>query len=316
MCGLLCIHFRITTRKCTSCSISNEKQLCNQVAWKYTNDEPRILSNPAEPLVTVYLPTRNRKISLKRAIESVLKQTWPSIELIVVDDASDDDTTDLLSEFPKSASLQVIRNDSPIGAAASRNLVITRANGTFITGLDDDDRWMPRRIELMLNEFQENYSGVSSDDLMDYGKRLIRWKKRKLITHRDLLYYNCAGNQLLTKTEYLQNLGGFDESLSSAQDYDLWIRLTEAYGPIVNAPYLLQTVDMRSERESITTSGRKIEGYRACFEKHRSKMTPKQVAYQQYRLKLSGGENPSWIEMFRSTPVDLLLKEIKRRLFL
>lgn len=262
------------------------------------------------------MPTRNRRNFLNRAIESVLKQTWPSIELIVVDDASDDDTADLLLELQKSTSLRVIRNDTPQGAAASRNLVITRAEGTFITGLDDDDLWMPRRVELMLKEFRDGYSGVSSDDLMDYGKRLIRWKKRKIITHRDLLYYNRAGNQLLTKTKYLQNLGGFDESLLSAQDYDLWIRLTEAYGPIVNAPYLLQTVNMRSDRESITTSDRKLEGYRACFEKHRSKMTPKQVAYQQYRLKLAAGENPSWMEMIRSSPFDLLLKEMKRRIFL
>ena len=267
-------------------------------------------------MVTVYLPTQDRVESLKSAIESVFNQTWSAIELIVVDDASKDKTTEFLSSLQKDRTFKVIRNNTPQGAAKSRNMAISQANGEFITGLDDDDLWMPRRIELMVQEFQDGFSGVSSHDLMDYGKRLFRWKKQRNISHQDLLYYNCAGNQLLTKTEYLQKLGGFDESLSAAQDYDLWIRLTEAYGPIVNAPYLLQTVNMRSDRESITTSGRKMEGYRACFEKHRSKMTPKQVAYQLYRLNLAAGEKPSWIELLRSVPTNLLLKEIKRRIFL
>lgn len=286
--------------------------------WKYTNDEPRILINPSENLVTVYIPTRNRHGILQRAIDSVLNQTWPNIELIVVDDASNDGTEKLLSELKKNQSIpiRVIRNALPMGAATSRNLAIDEAKGMYITGLDDDDLWMPRRIELMMKEFRDGISGVCSDDLMDYGKRLIRWRKRKLISHQDLLFYNRAGNQLLTKTEYLRNLGGFDESLTAAQDYDLWIRLTEIYGPIVNAPYLLQTVNVRSDRESITTSDQNIDGYRACFEKHKEKMNAKQIAYQQYRLKLASGENPSWVEMFRSSPANLLLKEIKRRLFL
>ncbi len=255
---------------------------------------------------------------LQRAIDSVLNQSWTAIELIVVDDASDDGTEKLLSELKKNYSkrIRVIRNDAPLGAAASRNLAIEAAQGPYITGLDDDDLWMPRRIELMIKEFREGISGISSDDLMDYGKRLIRWRKRKQITHQDLLFYNCAGNQLLTRTEYLRNLGGFDETLTAAQDYDLWIRLTEKYGPIINTPYLLQTVNVRSDRESITTSDQTITGYRACFEKHKEKMNPKQISYQQYRLKLSAGDNPSWMEMFRAAPAHLIPKEIKRRLFL
>ena len=316
MCGLLCIHFRITTRKSTVCSNAIEQQQIFRPASKYTNAEPRILSNPSEPLVTVYLPTRNRRDSLKHAIESIFNQTWNSIELIVVDDASTDATAELLSRIQKKRSFRVIRNETPLGAAKSRNMAISQAGGEFITGLDDDDLWMPRRIELMIKEFRDGFSGVSSNDLMDYGKRILRWKKRKIITHQDLLYYNCAGNQIFTRTKYLQELGGFDESLSAAQDYDLWIRLTEAYGPIINAPYLLQTVNMRSERDSITTSERKMEGYQACFEKHRSKMTPKQISYQQYRLNLAAGVKPSWIELLRSVPANLILKEIKRRIFL
>lgn len=274
------------------------------------------MSNPSEPLVTVYLPTRNRRISLERAIESVFNQTWKSIELIVIDDASEDETVGLLSKLQHKKPFKVIRNEIPQGAASSRNTAIFQACGEFITGLDDDDLWVPRRIEWMIREFQDGYSGVSSDDLMDDGKRKLRWKKQRIISHHDLLYYNCAGNQLLTKTEYLQKLGGFDETLSAAQDYDLWIRLTKDYGPIINTPHLLQTVNISGDRESISTSEHKIAGYLACFEKHRSKMTPEQITYQQYRLKLAAGENPTWRDMFRSVPAHLLFKEIKRRIFL
>lgn len=292
-----------------------QSQRCRP-AQKYTNDEPRILRNPSEPLVTVYLPTRNRRKSLERAIGSVFSQSWSSVELMVVDDASEDETAGFLSALQKKREFRVIRNDTPLGAAKSRNLAISKAGGEFITGLDDDDFWMPNRIEQMIREFQEGYSGVTTHDRLDFDRRTLDWKKRRVITHQDLLYYNCAGNQILTKTEYLRKVGGFDESLSAAQDYDLWIRLTETYGPIVNVPRVLQIVNMKSGRESITTSERKMEGYRACFGKHSSKMSSEQIAYQRYRLKLAAGEKPSWSETFKSAPLHLFFKEIKRRIFL
>jgi glycosyltransferase involved in cell wall biosynthesis len=263
------------------------------------------------------MPTRNRTVSLERAIESVLDQSYEFLELIIVDDASDDTTPDLLTSCTGRDNIIAIRNTEPKGAAASRNLAVQHAAGEFVTGIDDDDYWRPNRIEELINEWSEGqYAGICSNDRMDFGEKEIVWKKKSLITLNDLLYYNMVGNQVLTRKSYFLELGGYDERLPSAQDYDLWIRLAHDYGPIKNVPKTTQVVNMREDEDRITTSDKQIEGYFQCFEKHQAKMNASQKRYQKYRMKLASGEDSGWLEMFRSVPSNLLVKEITRKLFL
>lgn len=238
------------------------------------------------------------------------------MELVVVDDASEDDTPDLLANLSKEYPITVIRNDQPKGAAVSRNVAIKHARGGFVAGLDDDDFWRPKRIELLMESFEEGFSAVTSNDRMAFGEKEIVWKKKPIITLNDLLYYNQAGNQVLTKKEYLTGVGGYDEKLPSAQDYDLWIRLAHDYGPIKTVPHTLQVVNMEDDRDRISTSGDETTGYQACFEKHQHRMNPAQKKYQTYRIKLAEGEKTGWIEMFKSVPGELMIKEITRKLFL
>lgn len=273
------------------------------------------MSKPAEPLVTAYIPTRNRVESLERAIASVIEQTWNPIEIIVVDDASEDGTQALLEKYSLSHSVKVIRNQQALGAAACRNVAIEQASGEFVAGLDDDDIWRPRRVELLLEAFEEGYAGTCSHDRLDFGNRELVWKKKPLITLHDLLYYNQVGNQVLTRRKYIRDVGGYDESLTSAQDYDLWIRLAHDFGSFKVVPHTLQMVNMKPERESITTAETKLEGYFACFEKHVAKMNTEQKKYQHYRLKIAAGKNVSWAQMFRSVPASLMIKEITRKFF-
>lgn len=273
------------------------------------------MSNPAQPLVTAYIPTRNRVDSLEHAIQSVIEQTWSPIEIIVVDDASEDGTQALLEKYSTSHSIKIIRNKHSIGAPACRNLAIQQASGEFVAGLDDDDIWRPKRVEKLLDTFDDEYAGSCSHDRLDFGDRELVWKKKPLITLQDLLFYNQVGNQILTKRDYIIEVGGYDESLTAAQDYDLWIRLAHDYGPFKVAPHTLQVVNMKTERESITTTETKLEGYIACFEKHADKMSAVQKKYQHYRLKIAAGKNVSWAEMFRSVPASLWIKEITRKLF-
>lgn len=252
---------------------------------------------------------------MEGAVFSVLEQTWKNIELIVVDDASDDSTPERLRQLSKDYPITVIHNPEPKGAAASRNIAIEYAHGEFVSGIDDDDRWMADRIELLMNTFEDGLSAVCSYDRMKYETRSITWKKKSVISVDDLLYYNMAGNQVLTKKEYIRTVGGYDETLPSAQDDDLWIRLAGEFGPVKTVAKPLQIVNMEQERERITTSEAQIEGYRACFEKHRSKMSDKQVKYREYRIKEASGKDIGWIELAMATPFKLLKKEITRKLF-
>lgn len=271
----------------------------------------------ANEFVSVVMPTRNRRRLLERAVSSVLEQTWGPPEIIIVDDASEDDTPVYLKNLTEHFSnVQIIRNKTSQGAAVSRNVAIQQARCQFITFLDDDDYWKPDRLERLIQAFDEEAAGVCSYDEMKTESSSRVWKKSSVIRLDDLLFYNMVGNQVLTRTEYIRQLGGFDEQLPSAQDYDLWIRLAEQFGPIVCVPEPLLVVNAEENRNRISTAGNKMKGYRMCFRKHEHLMTDAQTRYQKYRLKLAGKEPVSWLEMLRSVPPNLYVKEIMRKLFL
>ena len=273
------------------------------------------VENP--PLVSIIIPTHNRKERLERALNSVLDQTWRPIEIVVVDDASDDDTPEYLSSLQDEYdSICILRNETSRGAAVSRNIAISHANGEYIAGLDDDDYWRPTRVERLMEEFEEGFSAVCSYDRMVMDEREAVWKKPTMITLDDLLYYNRVGNQVLTRKEYIEKVGGYDEELPSAQDYDLWIRLVLEFGPVRTVTQPLQVVNMEEDRERITTSDKKIKGYEQCFKKHEKWMSRKHKKYQAYRLKMAAEESVSWVDLFRSVPPKLYVKEITRKLFL
>ena len=99
-----------------------------------------------KPLITVYIPTHNRSILLKRAVDSVLRQTYENFEIIICDDGSSDNTADYLVDLAsRDHRVKFIRNNEPKGACFSRNRCIELAKGEFITGLDDDDEFVENR---------------------------------------------------------------------------------------------------------------------------------------------------------------------------
>lgn len=99
------------------------------------------------PLVTAILPVYNRARWIARAVRSVLAQTYPSVELIVVDDGSDDGTTEVLADFEGCLTLL---HQPRAGAYAARNLAIARARGDFVAFIDSDDVWLPQRLSLQV----------------------------------------------------------------------------------------------------------------------------------------------------------------------
>ena len=124
------------------------------------------------PLVTVYIPTHNRCQLLKRAVDSVLKQSYQHIELIIVDDASVDDTEYYLSELvTQHANIRFFKQKHAKGACVARNIAINDAKGELITGLDDDDEYLPERIADLVANYDEGYAFVCTGFLWHYGKK-------------------------------------------------------------------------------------------------------------------------------------------------
>ncbi|NNH27468.1 glycosyltransferase family 2 protein [Acinetobacter terrestris] len=234
-------------------------------------------------LVTIYIPTFNRVDLLERAINSVVTQSYKNIEIIVVDDCSTDGTQEFLKEIAKGDErIKFFLKEKNGGACESRNIAIQNARGEYITGLDDDDYFLPNRIE----NFVSNLSNVKNSVLLfdnpiiKLDDRPIITKKRKImntlkpkkIRAKDLIFSNYIGNQVFIKTDILKKFGGFDKNMPMWQDIECWYNIlvnTGGYGLSLNS--YTYVVDLSHEMDRI--SNFKIEkGKKAfrCFSKKHS----------------------------------------------
>ncbi|HSQ68450.1 MAG TPA: glycosyltransferase [Steroidobacteraceae bacterium] len=236
------------------------------------------------PLVSVYMPTRNRAGLVTRAAASVLAQDRADLELLIVDDASADATPQVLARLaaddPRVRVLSMPRRG---GAPAARNLALQAARGRFVTGIDDDDEMLPGRLGSLLEAFDPSYAFVCSGAWLHSGTWLRPSRTRAaVITLDEQLFGDQVGTQMLTLRERVVEAGGFDESLPAWQDYDLWTRLIERYGPALRIaePSYVQRVEAGTER--VTERG--PEGARRFIEKHAVRMSPAQLASQQLEL--------------------------------
>ena len=237
-----------------------------------------------EPLISVYITTYNRQELLKRAVESVLNQTYSNIELFVVDDGSTDGTHDYLNRMQQRGLLTaVINNGSPKGACFGRNRAIQRANGEFITGLDDDDYLENWRIETFVNFWQKcennamGYIAGLFDSVIELrvdGK--YKYNETSEVSYSDLRRSNKIGNQIFTKVEYLKQINGFDIKMPALQDWETWLRLAEKYGKFVNVHSYSYVIDMAHGESRI--SEKKARQIQQAFNLLESKLAPLTLA--------------------------------------
>lgn len=186
------------------------------------------------PLVTVYIPTFNRLELLKRAVNSVICQDYENIEVIIVDDGSNDGTVEYIKEeFKNNRRIVFFSNAVNSGACASRNKAIMAANGDFITGLDDDDYFLENHISSLVNKWlslKEDVSALYVNTIREIKPNKFKkaYPKMEECHAKDMVCANWPGNQVFTKTEFLRSIGGFDEKFAAWQDYDCWYRLLNA----------------------------------------------------------------------------------------
>ncbi|PAU93042.1 hypothetical protein CK503_14070 [Aliifodinibius salipaludis] len=263
------------------------------------------------PLVSAIVTTHNRADLLPRALDSVAVQSYENIELVVVDDGSDDPFRSIVAKYEDILPVRYLRNEQAHGACRARNQGIEAASGIFVAGLDDDDAWTEDRIEKLVKAYDDDFAFVTSDVQMMYEKGAPVWGKPKVISLEKLLYSNYVGNQGLIKKERLLKVGGFDESLDAAQDYDLWIRLCERFGPIKNVQQPLQKVYLDHDGERITNPKDQLRGYLAFYQKHKKKMNRSQRKYQLYNIRKATGKVSGLSELLGWVPPHRWWKEIK-----
>lgn len=187
----------------------------------------------SKPAVSVIVPTFNRANTLPRALSSILGQSLPPAEIIVVDDGSTDNTAALLSQhYP---AVQVLHQPNR-GVSAARNAGISRARGEWIALLDSDDEWLPHKLEVQLAELlaAPQYRVCHTEEIwIRNGKRVNAMKKHAKaggwIFQRCLPLCAMSPSSVLIHHSIFETVGMFDETLPACEDYDLWLRTTSRY---------------------------------------------------------------------------------------
>jgi glycosyltransferase involved in cell wall biosynthesis len=181
------------------------------------------------PLVSVIIPTYNRAWCVERAVDSVLTQTIRDVELVVVDDGSNDDTARRLAAY--GPALQVI-SQANRGVSAARNAGIAAARGRWIALLDSDDYWLPDKLAVQLQWLDDHadYRICQTEEIWIRNGQRVNPKKRHLkyggfIFERCLPLCLVSPSAVVIHRHLLVAVGGFDESLPACEDYDLWLRL-------------------------------------------------------------------------------------------
>lgn len=184
-------------------------------------------------LISIIMPTHNRAGLLPRAINSVMAQTFTNWELIVVADNCTDNTGEVFAKFLSDGRVSYLKVHENVGGAEARNIGLRVAKGEFIAFLDDDDEWLPQKLErqVQLFKIRDDVAIVSCNYFAITGTRSSVKKLPEIVGLDELLYHNECGSFsfCMTKREFLQSLE-LDKSLKACQDWDLWVRVVVARG--------------------------------------------------------------------------------------
>ncbi|MBN2525068.1 MAG: glycosyltransferase [Deltaproteobacteria bacterium] len=228
-------------------------------------------------IVSVVITTRNRSSLLVRSINSVRTQIYPHLEIIVVDDASSDNTAEVMQSLLQlDHRIIYIKNDVCLGANASRNKGILSARGDFVAGLDDDDEFLPNRIEILLKQYDPEYAFVTSNNLLDYGSHQRPTQIPEVVKLKDMLRDNVLCNQALVSRSRIIETGLYDTKLKACQDYDMWMRLIQRFGNVKVVHNITQVIHMSNDSNRISTHSKtKFSGYFNFYRKYKHLMDEK-----------------------------------------
>lgn len=188
---------------------------------------------PGNPLVSVIIPTYRRAAFLRRAIESALSQTYAPVEVIVVEDGSHD-ARDIVASFGSRVAYVWQENQ---GAAVARNTGAAAARGSWIALLDDDDFWVPEKLERQF-ELIRAFPAIGFAHANYFWFRKGRgeprpeqhvhstpsgWVTQELVLNR----FSIGTSTVLVRADLFRRVGGFNPAYRLVQDYDLWIRLSQ-----------------------------------------------------------------------------------------
>lgn len=215
-----------------------------------------VLTSDYNPLISIIMPTYNRKNIIQKAITSVLNQTYTNFELIIIDDGSDDGTYDLLKSL-KDERIRILRHEKNEGPSYTRNIGLKNAKGDIIMYLDSDNEWDSKYMETMIGAFIELpdadalYSGqylYKNFDSKPYTVRFGTYNKSLLHNH-NYIDMNCFCH----KSHVLNEVKGFDENLFSLVDWDFILKISNIF-KIYSVPVILSKYYNHGSENRISNS--------------------------------------------------------------
>jgi len=179
------------------------------------------LRTAQSPLVSVIIPIYNRAELLYSAVESVVTQTYKNLEIIIIDDGSEEDIKEVSDSF-NDRRIKYIRHDANRGVATARNTGLINSHGEFIAFLDSDDKYLPEKIETQIRIFRD-----SPDDVgLVYCGILEERKKRYVLRHPKFNWVFLM-QQIMIRRDVLKKTGLFDPGFKTTEDWDFIIRLKQ-----------------------------------------------------------------------------------------
>ena len=209
------------------------------------------MSSSPQPLVSVIIPTFNRANLISRAISSVCSQSYQNLEVIVVDDNSQDNTAEVVREIAAGDSrINYYRHSNNLGGSAARNTGIEQATGEYIAFLDSDDIWLPQKLELQLKAIAKYHGGKRVVSYTKFKKSNRVFFRPSILPRRGIKnnetvadYFWLGGGEILTSTllvsRSLAEEHLFQADLPKHQDLDFLLRLGYTDAKFVFIPQVL-----------------------------------------------------------------------------
>lgn len=202
-------------------------------------------------MISVVIPCYNRENSIEEAVNSVLNQTYPHIEVIVVDDGSSDDSVKVVKEIIKHDNrLKIVELSKNSGANHARNVGIEKSIGDYVAFQDSDDIWINTKLEIQLSELKKYKMNIIGCSLSQNSIPKNINGVTKVLNYNDFLPNNVISTQTILARKELLMKYKFDENLPRFQDWELLLRISRNQDILY---YSGKLVVQRITQTSITT---------------------------------------------------------------
>jgi hypothetical protein len=245
----------------------------------------------AHGLLSVIVPTHNRPDRLERAAKSVLEQDGPEIELVIVDDASDDDTPATTARLAEDPRVRVVRNPESLGPAGARNRGIEVARGELLGFCDDDDTWSPGAASILAGCFDAEPELVAVSAwhrvVHDANGRTAEFRSPGRADATALYWLNVVALPFgVVRRTRLPAGPLFDERLPPCEDWDLWLRCALIH-PVRIVPIVLYEYHQHGGSRVTDARAGTRGGHQALLDKHADAMS---AACRLYHRAIISGE--------------------------